>query len=263
MSLNMFLVLLGIGFIGSMLAGMVGVGGAVVKYPLLLYIPPLITGTGFTSHEVAGMSAVQVMFASAAALWANRKGGQLHRPLIWDMGLTMLITSFAGAYGAHFVQESIVNVIYAILATIAVVIMFRPPKEAGMLEHEGMNYPRWLAILSASLVGVFSGMVGSTGSFLLMPILLSVLKIPTRAAIATSIAITFIASLGGVFGKAISGEILWNPTLVLVWASVVGAPLGVHLARRLRTRWLKALLATLIILACARTWWSIFAITGQ
>ncbi|GMA56956.1 hypothetical protein C7445_108146 [Alicyclobacillus sacchari] len=260
MSLSMFFVLLGIGFVGSVLAGMVGVGGAVVKYPLLLYVPPLVTGLGFTAHEVTGMSAIQVLFASSAALWANRRSGHLYRPLIWDMGLAMLVASFVGAYGAHAIPESTINVTYAILASIAVLMMLWVGKEEQRLECAEISYPRWLAISSAGLVGMISGMVGSTGSFLIMPILLSLLKIPTRIAIASSIAITFIASLGGAFGKAISGDILWSPALVLVWASIVGAPLGVHIGRKLHTPWLKALLAVLIIVACARIWWSILAV---
>ena len=29
-----------IGFVGSFISGMVGVGGSIIKYPMLLFIPP-------------------------------------------------------------------------------------------------------------------------------------------------------------------------------------------------------------------------------
>ena len=53
-----------IGFIGSFISGMVGVGGSIIKYPMLLYIPPLFGIAAFTAHEVSGISAIQVLFAS-------------------------------------------------------------------------------------------------------------------------------------------------------------------------------------------------------
>ena len=43
---------------------MVGIGGAIINYPMILYIPVLLGFTGYTSHEVSGITAVQVFFAT-------------------------------------------------------------------------------------------------------------------------------------------------------------------------------------------------------
>ncbi|MGQ0422150.1 TSUP family transporter, partial [Bacillus sp. HC-Mk] len=59
-----------IGFIGSFISGMVGIGGAIINYPMILYIPVLLGFTGYTSHEVSGITAVQVFFATFAGAWA-------------------------------------------------------------------------------------------------------------------------------------------------------------------------------------------------
>ena len=53
-----------IGFVGSFISGMVGIGGSIIKYPMLLYIPPLLGMAAFTAHEVSGISAIQVFFAT-------------------------------------------------------------------------------------------------------------------------------------------------------------------------------------------------------
>ena len=53
-----------IGFIGSFISGMVGIGGAIINYPMILYIPVLLGFTGYTAHEVSGITAVQVFFAT-------------------------------------------------------------------------------------------------------------------------------------------------------------------------------------------------------
>ena len=31
-----------IGFVGSFISGMIGIGGSIIKYPMLLYIPPIV-----------------------------------------------------------------------------------------------------------------------------------------------------------------------------------------------------------------------------
>ena len=49
-----------IGFVGSYVSGMLGIGGSIIKYPMLLYIPPLLGFAAFSAHEVSGISAVQV-----------------------------------------------------------------------------------------------------------------------------------------------------------------------------------------------------------
>lgn len=44
MELTVFfiIILFLIGFIGSFMSGMLGIGGSIIKYPMLLYIPPLL-----------------------------------------------------------------------------------------------------------------------------------------------------------------------------------------------------------------------------
>lgn len=68
-----------IGFVGSYVSGMLGIGGSIIKYPMLLYIPPLFGIAAFSAHEVSGISAIQVFFATIAGVWAYRKGGYLNK----------------------------------------------------------------------------------------------------------------------------------------------------------------------------------------
>ena len=97
------IVIFALGFIGSFLSGMLGVGGSIIKYPMLLYIPPLFGIVAFTAHEVSGISAVQVLFASIAGVWAYRKGGFLNKELIIYMGGSILIGSLIGSYSSRFI----------------------------------------------------------------------------------------------------------------------------------------------------------------
>src|SRR5690606_7010891 len=113
-----------IGFVGSFVSGMVGIGGSIIKYPMLLYIPPLLGIAAFSAHEVSGISAIQVFFATISGVWAYRKGGYLNKTLIIYMGSAILVGSFIGGYGSNLISEGSINLVYGILATIAAIMMF-------------------------------------------------------------------------------------------------------------------------------------------
>lgn len=205
---------------------MVGIGGSIIKYPLLLYIPGLLGLSTFTSHEVSGISAIQVFFATIGGVWAYRKGGYLNKNLIIYMGTSILLGSFIGGYGSQFMSAGGVNVVYGVLATIAAIMMFIPKKGLDDIPLDQVTFNKGLAASLAFIVGIGAGIVGAAGAFILVPIMLVVLKIPTRMTIATSLAITFISSIGSTAGKILTGQILYVPALIMIVASLIAAPLG-------------------------------------
>ncbi|MGP4081877.1 sulfite exporter TauE/SafE family protein [Pseudalkalibacillus sp. R45] len=248
-----------IGFVGSYVSGMVGIGGSIIKYPMLLYIPPLLGFAAFTSHEVSGISAVQVFFATIGGVWAYRKGGYLNKILIIYMGTAVLIGSFIGAYGSRLLTESGINITYGILATIAAVMMFIPKKGLDDQALDNVTFNKWLAAFLALIVGIGAGIVGAAGAFILVPIMLVVLKIPTRMTIATSLAITFISSIGSTIGKISTGQVLLVPAIVMVVASLIASPLGAKTGQKVNTKILQWLLAALIVGTSIKIWLDIFS----
>lgn len=253
MSFTFIIVIFLIGFVGSFISGMVGVGGSIIKYPMLLYLPPLFGLASFTAHEVSGISAIQVFFASLSGMLAFKKGGYLNKSLIFYMGFSILLGSLIGSFASSLFSEEGVNIVYGILAFIAAVLMFIPTKEVdGPLENVSFNKP--LAAILSFIVGIGGGIVGAAGGFLLVPILLIVLKIPTRMTIATSLAVTFISSIGGTVGKIATNQIDYFPALIMVIASVIAAPLGAQVSKKLNTKILKIILAMLITATAIKTW---------
>lgn len=128
---------------------MVGIGGSIIKYPMLLYIPSILGFAAFTAHEVSGISAIQVFFATIGGVWAYRKGGYLNKQLIIYMGASILIGSFIGGFGSRFLSEGSVNFVYAILATIAVVMMFLPKKGLDDQSFDEVTFNKMLALKSS------------------------------------------------------------------------------------------------------------------
>ncbi|MEC0255874.1 sulfite exporter TauE/SafE family protein [Paenibacillus lautus] len=243
-----------IGFIGSYISGMVGIGGSIIKYPMLLYIPPLFGLAAFTAHEVSGISAVQVFFATIGGVWAYRKGGYLNKTLIIYMGSAILLGSFIGGFGSKMMSESDINLIYGILALIAAVMMFIPNKGVDDIPLDQVKFNKWLAAGLALMVGIGAGIVGAAGAFLLVPIMLVVLKIPTRMTIATSLAITFISSIGSTVGKLTTGQVDYIPALIMVAASLIASPLGAAAGKKMNTKVLQIILAVLILATAVKIW---------
>ncbi|HWO76811.1 MAG TPA: sulfite exporter TauE/SafE family protein [Bacillus sp. (in: firmicutes)] len=243
-----------IGFVGSYISGMLGIGGSIIKYPMLLYIPPLFGLAAFSAHEVSGISAVQVFFATIGGVWAYRKGGYLNKTLIGYMGISILIGSFVGGYGSKLMSEGGINLIYGILALIAAVMMFIPKKGIDDIPLDQVRFNKWLAATLAFVVGLGAGIVGAAGAFLLVPIMLVVLKIPTRMTIASSLAITFISSIGATVGKITTGQVDYFPAAIMVIASLIASPLGAMAGKKVNTKVLQVILALLIFATAVQIW---------
>lgn len=254
MDVSFIIVIFFIGFIGSFLSGMLGIGGSIIKYPMLLYIPPLFGLAAFTAHEVSGISAVQVFFATIGGVWAYRKGGYLNKTLIVYMGASILIGSFIGGYGSKLLPEAGINIVYGILALIAAVMMFIPKKGVDDIPLDQVTFNKWVAAGLALIVGGGAGVVGAAGAFLLVPIMLVVLKIPTRMTIASSLAITFISSIGATVGKLTTGQVDYFPALIMVIASLMASPMGAIAGKKINTKVLQVILAVLIAATAVKIW---------
>lgn len=254
MDIGFIIIIFLIGFIGSFISGMLGIGGSIIKYPMLLYIPPLFGLAAFTAHEVSGISAVQVFFATLGGVWAYRKGGYLNKSLIAYMGISILIGSFIGGYGSRFMSEAGINVVYGMLALIAAVMMFIPKKGLDDRPNEQVKFNPSLAAILSFIVGIGSGIVGAAGAFLLVPIMLVVLKIPTRMTIASSLAITFISSIGAGVGKITTGQVDYGPAIIMIIASIIAAPLGAMTGKKVNTKILQIILALLILATAVKIW---------
>ena len=211
-------------------------------------------------HEVSGINAVQVFFSTLSGVWAYRKGDYLNKELIIYMGASILLGGLLGSFSSNLLPEKVINIVYAMLATIAVILMLLPkPAERSDSELKSVTFNKPLASILAFIVGVAGGIVGAAGAFILVPIMIVILKIPTRMTIATSLAITFISSIGTTIGKISTGQVLVIPAIIMVIASVIGSPLGVATGKRMNTKILQWILAVLILASAVKIWLEIIS----
>jgi uncharacterized protein len=185
---------------------------------------------------------------------AMRKDKIIHVKLVLYMGSSIIVGSFLGGYGGTFLSGLVINLVYALLATLAAIMMFVPKRGVEDRPIAEVTFNRSVAVFTALVVGTASGLVGAGGAFILVPILLVLFKIPTRMTIASSLAITLISSVGSMVGKFVAGHVMLGPSAVVVIASVVAAPIGARVGRRINWRMLQAVLAVLILLTTFKIW---------
>jgi len=243
-----------LGFAGAFVAGLVGVGGAIVVVPLLLYVPPLFHLPRLDIHTVTGISMVQVAAAGVGGVLGHLHHGYVPGRLVATLGGGMATGALIGAALSNRVPAGALTALFATMALSAAVMMFLPreaPDESTWRPHPG------LAITSGLLLGVLVGMVGAGGGFLLMPIMLYSLRVPLRAAVGASLAIVLLTGLAGTVGKAFTGQVDWFKALALVTGALPGARLGASIGRRLSVRTLAWVLGTLIGFIAVKMWWDI------
>lgn len=257
----LMIIMIVLGFVGSFFSGLLGIGGAIINYPLLLYVPPMLGAAQFSAHEVSTISMFQVFFASLAGVLAYRKKSKtgpsfVNKRLVLYMGSSILAGSLIGGFISGLLDESIINLIYGILAATAVILMLIPGKGNEEIKEE-IQFNTYVAMISAFLVGIVSGIVGAGGAFILIPIMLTVLRLPTRTTIASSLAIVFISAIGGVIGKLSGGILPIWPIVLTVIGSLVGAPLGSKVSTIMNVKMLRYGLVVLIALTAVKVWSSI------
>ncbi len=94
MSVANLLILIVIGILSGLLAGMFGIGGAIIVIPALVFI------LGLSQHEAQGTSlAFMLPPVGILATWNYWKAGQVN----WKIALVLSLTFVVGAYlGSHF-----------------------------------------------------------------------------------------------------------------------------------------------------------------
>ncbi len=247
--------LVALGFIGAFVSGLVGVGGAIVMIPLLFYVPPLLSVGSLDIKMVAGVTMAQVLAASVMGAWTHGRSAMVHRRLALWGGSAMALGSLAGAVGSRYVSGHVLLIVFALMATAALPLMFITPEELGSGPGaKALRFNRAQAIALPGAIGVVSGLVGAGGAFLLVPVLVAVMRVPMRLSIGSSLAIVGAGALLGFLGKLATGQVPLLATAAVVAGSLPGASLGAHLSSRAPVGALRVVLGAVIALAAARVW---------
>jgi len=251
-------VLLALGVAGAFVSGLVGVGGAIVMIPLLLYGPPLLGLPVIDVKSVAAITMVQVWVAAVSGMIAHGRQRAVNRRLAVVGGVAMAGGTLTGAVASKYVSERWLLIVFAAMVTVAFVVMLLPEPPPDVAEPaEVKEYSAPLTAVTTGVVGLAAGLVGAGGAFLLVPLLLVVVGVPIRVTIGSSLAITAMSAVAGFAGKAATGQIPWGPALLVALAALPGAQLGALLSRRLSGARLRHVLLLVVLLTALRVWWDL------
>ena len=226
---------------------MLGVGGAVILLPLLT------TFAGLSLKEASNITVVQVMVSSFIGWLAFRRGGLVHTTLAVWMGGAGAIGGFLGGYISGRLTDLQLEILFLSVVLAAIFLLFLPVKEIAVAGDAKPAFNRAFAAGLGGLVGVLAGMLGAGGGFLIVPLMLTGLRIPIRLAIGSSSVVKLVSSSFAYAGKLAGTHVDPLLALALLAGAVPCTYAGTWIARRVPPRILRATLIVMLILIAARS----------
>ena len=261
--MGMFYVLLTLGVVGGFLSGLLGLGGAIIMIPLMLTVPKILGVGALSMKAVAGLSMIQVVFASLSGVARHRKNKFVSMKLIYTLGIAMAIGSGFGSIISKYMSNQVLMIAFGFIAVIAALMMFIPPKSEdseNITNPDDIQFNKPLAAVLGVVIGSLAGMVGAGGGFILIPVMIYVLRVPIRVTIGTSLGVVLIGAVIGAVGKMVTGQVDWLLALALIISSVPSAQLGSLVSKKTPALILRYSLTILIILTSVEIWYKIIAV---
>jgi len=206
-------------FLASFILTMVGLGGGLIFSPLFILLKFPVSTAVSASLFLNGIAAF------SASINYFRK-----RMVDVKTGLPLLLASTVCApLGAMLTARINLDVFTGILALVIFLAAMRMlfPKK---IESEGISVGTSRRIIGGvgigAVIGIMAGLLGIGGGVFIVPLLIYVLKIPTKAAAATSIFIVVFSSFSGFIAHVSFADIDWKFILVAAIFSFAGGQLG-------------------------------------
>lgn len=240
----------------SFLSGLLGIGGGIILAPLLLYVPPAFGSSPLDMRAVAGLTMIQGLAAASIGALRHHVYGFVSWRLVAVMGTSIGSASLVGAVASQAIAPTVLQAIFAMLALLSAVLLLAPRRgnddAPASVDRVQFNAP--LAAILAAFVGLLGGLVGQGGAFLLVPLMLTVLRLQTRIVLGSSLGIVLCSALAGAAGKLATGQVSLPLAVALVSGAMIGAPAGAFMSRRAQPKQLRVFLAAIVAATAIRMW---------
>jgi uncharacterized membrane protein YfcA len=269
---NIFLIL-GMGIAVGFISGMFGIGGGFLMTPLLIFvgIAPAVAVASVSTHIAASS-------CSGAITYWRRKAVDL------PLGLMLLaggiIGTSAGVGTFTWLREVgqldlMIGLSYVTLLTSVGGIMMLESVRAVMRTRRGQRptlrrpgshawfhglplklrfkhskiYVSVIPVLAIGFsMGFLGAIMGIGGGFLLVPMLIYLLRVPTATVIGTSMILTLVTMASATVLHASTNHLVDAVlALILMTGGVIGAQFGARAGQKLPGEWLRLLLGALVL----------------
>ncbi len=267
------LLMLALGAVVGFLSGMFGVGGGFLMTPMLIF-------AGVPSSVAVATGANPLIASSITGTVTQYR----RRNVDIKLGAYMLAGGAAGSLaGVHIVRvlrqagqmDFAVSLLYVVFMSVIGGLMLveslralrrqrqgKPRATRRRLHHTWVHRLPFRTRFKASklyisaippvtlglLVGLLAGVMGVGGGFIVVPILIYVLRVPTNLAIGTSLfQVIFVSAITTVFQAVLNHTVDIALALMLMAGGVFGAHAGAIAGQHLRAEQLRLLLAILVL----------------
>ncbi|MFO7715109.1 sulfite exporter TauE/SafE family protein [Desulfosarcina sp.] len=233
-------------FVISLMLTMVGLGGGLVFSPLFVIL-------GFAKADAASASLFLNLIAAASAAYAYSRKKMvdftLAVPLIVSSSLAAPIGSFVNV---RIDLQPFLITMAVVLALAGVRMLISPP---AAMESAGLPSSRKIigGLGIGACIGFMGGLLGIGGGVFVVPLLIYVLKTPTKIAAASSTFIVCFSSLTGFLGYASMETINWGFILPAAVASFAGGQAGARImSARLKGKTIRMIFGFILFALCVK-----------
>ena len=277
MDVNIVLILLYGGLVGF-LSGLVGVGGGFLITPLLIFtgIPPIVavsSGAAQMAGTASGASHLHWRYGNIdfkmgtvllAGSWVGGGFGVYLAKVLVRMGqfsnmVVFLYVVLLGFIGVSMLIESLRAIVRGGETAAAAPSGTAAPRSAlsawvarlpwqMSFPASGVHMSAVVPLVLGAFVGAMTSLMGVGGGFIMVPMMIYLLKIPTRIVVGTSLfQLLFTTAAVSVMQAGVNHAV--DPVLVviLILGSVVGTKLGAQLGTRLPAEKLRLILALVVV----------------
>lgn len=238
---------LGLG--GGFLSGLLGIGGGVLIFPLLLLVPPALGLAPLSVKAAAAITSVQSFFGALSGAFGHHRHRKINYALGFWFGAPMAAAALAGSIASRYAPPGWIMIAFSLMAAAAAVLILLPgpPEPDADAAPAQVHFSRTTAAGFGAVLGALSGLVGQGGAFLFIPVLLYVLRIPLRIAIGTALVIGIASSTAVLLGRLGTAQIPWTPAAVAVLGAIIGGQIGSRLSQRVPRKLLRRALSVIIV----------------
>lgn len=212
---------LGIGFLG----GLLGKGGSAIATPLLhaIGVPAIIAVASPLPATVP---------STMVASWAYSRERLVDwRVVRWSIAFGVPAT-IGGALLTRLISGAmLVRATDVVLIGLGIRILVGG-KEREKAPRPAADLSPWMLAGVATTVGIASGLLANSGGFLLAPLFVTLLRLPIKSALASSLAVASALAVPGTIVHAALGHIDWTLVAVFAATSVPLSFLGARVAIR-------------------------------
>lgn len=218
--IELFIILVIIGFGSGILGSLIGVGGGIVMTPVLTYM-------GFSPAVIASSSLIAVFATSISSTITYIRKKYINYWLGLQLALPAIPGSIVGGFFSNFISLEYFKIYFAILLTAVGLYIFFKNKIINKTLDRTPKPLFYLILISGTFgAGIISSFFGIGGGIIFVPILVIIYKLKMINASPTAQFTLLISTITGLLTHIILEHPDYSYGIALAFGAFFGAQLG-------------------------------------